>query len=121
MLLEDLQAREIEQLREEIARLKALLAPPGWQPPVEWSLTFTEGKVFAFLLTRDMATKQQIMDLLYWDRPNDEPEIKIVDVFICKMRKKLTPFGVQIATVWGQGYGVPDRMRYVLKDERVAA
>jgi two-component system cell cycle response regulator CtrA len=37
----------------------------------------------------------------------DEPEIKIIDVFICKLRKKLEDAsgGVNyIETVWGRGY-----------------
>ncbi len=39
----------------------------------------------------------------------DEPEIKIVDVFVCKLRKKLTSAGFEtpIETVWGQGYVMP--------------
>jgi two-component system cell cycle response regulator CtrA len=37
----------------------------------------------------------------------DEPELKIIDVFICKLRKKLDhASGGQnyIETVWGRGY-----------------
>jgi len=37
----------------------------------------------------------------------DEPELKIIDVFICKLRKKLDAVsgGVNyIETVWGRGY-----------------
>jgi two-component system cell cycle response regulator CtrA len=37
----------------------------------------------------------------------DEPEIKIIDVFICKLRKKLANAsnGMDyIETVWGRGY-----------------
>ena len=37
----------------------------------------------------------------------DEPEPKIIDVFICKLRRKLEladARGMSIDTVWGQGY-----------------
>jgi two-component system cell cycle response regulator CtrA len=37
----------------------------------------------------------------------DEPEIKIIDVFICKLRKKLTCVSNgkdYIETIWGRGY-----------------
>jgi two-component system cell cycle response regulator CtrA len=36
----------------------------------------------------------------------DEPEMKIIDVFICKLRKKLALAGADnlIGTVWGRGY-----------------
>lgn len=40
---------------------------------------------------------------MYYDRLNP-PDIKIVDVFVCKMRKKLRPYGITIDTVWGRGY-----------------
>lgn len=35
-----------------------------------------------------------------------EPEIKIVDVYVCKLRRKLGPAGRQIETVWGRGYRI---------------
>jgi two-component system cell cycle response regulator CtrA len=36
----------------------------------------------------------------------DEPDMKIIDVFICKLRKKLAQAGADelIETVWGRGY-----------------
>ena len=40
-----------------------------------------------------------------------EPEVKIIDVFICKLRKKLAEAagaGSQIETVWGGGYMLRD-------------
>jgi len=50
-------------------------------------------------------TKEMFLDHLYGGM--DEPEQKIVDVFICKLRKKiaaLTGDDHAIQTVWGQGY-----------------
>jgi two-component system cell cycle response regulator CtrA len=41
----------------------------------------------------------------------DEPEIKIIDVFICKLRKKLADASGgtnYIETVWGRGYMLKD-------------
>ena len=40
---------------------------------------------------------------------SDEPEAKIIDVFICKLRKKLVnASGGQdyIETIWGRGYAL---------------
>ena len=37
----------------------------------------------------------------------DEPEVKIIDVFICKLRKKLANASGgkdYIQTIWGRGY-----------------
>jgi two-component system, cell cycle response regulator CtrA len=50
-------------------------------------------------------TKEMFLNHLYGGM--DEPELKIIDVFICKLRKKLqAATGNQhyIETVWGRGY-----------------
>ena len=47
--------------------------------------------------------RERILTTLY-PIEADEAEIKIVDVIICKMRKKLEPLGVSIQTAWGRGY-----------------
>jgi two-component system cell cycle response regulator CtrA len=54
-------------------------------------------------------TKEQFLNHLYGGI--DEPELKIIDVFICKLRKKLATAtgGVNyIETVWGRGYVLRD-------------
>ena len=41
----------------------------------------------------------------------DEPELKIIDVFICKLRKKIAQANGgshYIETVWGRGYVLRD-------------
>jgi two-component system, cell cycle response regulator CtrA len=49
-----------------------------------------------------VCTKPEIMNHLYGGL--DEPEEKIVDVFVCKARRKLGQHGQLITTVWGRGY-----------------
>jgi two-component system cell cycle response regulator CtrA len=54
-------------------------------------------------------TKEMFLNHLYGGR--DEPELKIIDVFICKLRKKLaaaTSGENYIETVWGRGYVLRD-------------
>lgn len=54
-------------------------------------------------------TKEQFLNHLYGGI--DEPELKIIDVFICKLRKKLTSTTAAdsyIETVWGRGYVLRD-------------
>ena len=54
-------------------------------------------------------TKEMFLNHLYGGM--DEPELKIIDVFICKLRKKLAEAtgGVNyIETVWGRGYVLRD-------------
>ena len=53
--------------------------------------------------------KEMILDHLYGGM--DEPEFKIIDVFVCKLRKKLaqaTGGSHYIETVWGRGYVLRD-------------
>ncbi len=54
-------------------------------------------------------TKEMFLNHLYGGM--DEPELKIIDVFICKLRKKLSEAtGGEnfIETVWGRGYVLRD-------------
>lgn len=47
-------------------------------------------------------------ELIEWMYQLDhaEPQIKIIDVFVCKIRKKVKPLGVTIHTHWGKGYSM---------------
>ena len=54
-------------------------------------------------------TKEMFLNHLYGGM--DEPELKIIDVFVCKLRKKLanaTGGDSYIETVWGRGYVLRD-------------
>ncbi|MES1203089.1 MAG: response regulator transcription factor CtrA [Pseudomonadota bacterium] len=53
-------------------------------------------------------TKEMFLNHLYGGM--DEPELKIIDVFICKLRKKLQAAAGDhfIETVWGRGYVLRD-------------
>jgi DNA-binding winged helix-turn-helix (wHTH) protein len=62
-------------------------------------------------------TKEMFLQHLYAGM--DEPDMKIVDVFICKARRKLSAAGGDglIETVWGHGYSIRDpRKAQILAD-----
>lgn len=69
-------------------------------------LTGKEYAILELLMLRkgSVLTKETFLGHLYGGM--DEPEIKIIDVFICKLRRKLSLAGSAgiIETVWGQGY-----------------
>lgn len=78
---------------------------------VQVDLTGKEYQIIELLSLRKgtTITKEMIRNHLYGGM--DEPELKIVDVFICKLRKKLMeavdgPHGIE--TVWGRGYVLRD-------------
>ncbi len=66
-------------------------------------------------------TKEMFLNHLYGGM--DEPELKIIDVFICKLRKKLSNATVgenYIDTVWGRGYVLRDPQNNSLDETRMA-
>ena len=73
-------------------------------------LTGKEYSILELLILRKgmVLTKEAFLNHLYGGM--DEPEMKIIDVFICKLRKKLAHAGAPnlIGTVWGRGYMMRD-------------
>jgi two-component system cell cycle response regulator CtrA len=69
-------------------------------------LTGKEYSILELLVLRKgmVLTKEAFLNHLYGGM--DEPEMKIIDVFVCKLRKKLALAGADglIGTVWGRGY-----------------
>lgn len=96
--------RENDRLRERVDFLERALFASDVILPVEWRLTSSERRVFGVLLSREVATKSAVMTALYSDRCDEEPGIKIIDVFVCNLRKKVAPFDVKIVTEWGTGW-----------------
>ncbi len=90
---------------------------------VQVHLTAREYAMLELLVLRkgQVVTKDMFLNHLYSSM--DEPETKIIDVFICKLRRKLNVVGAHglIATVWGQGYVVRNKKEQVrLPDVPVA-
>jgi two-component system, cell cycle response regulator CtrA len=73
-------------------------------------LTGKEYAILELLVLRKgiVLTKDAFLNHLYGGI--DEPEMKIIDVFICKLRRKLQAKGAGhlISTVWGRGYVLRD-------------
>ncbi len=74
------------------------------------SLSRREYQILEVLVLRKGATvtKEAFLNHLYGGL--DEPEPKVIDVYICKIRKKLSDAlgaGSHIETVWGRGYSLP--------------
>lgn len=74
------------------------------------AITGREFEVLETLLLRRSAllTKERFMSRLYGDE--DGPDQRIIDVFICKLRRKLAAAGAAeiVRTVWGVGYVAED-------------
>jgi two-component system cell cycle response regulator CtrA len=74
-------------------------------------LTNKEYNILELLSLRKGTTLTKEMFLNHLYSGVDEPELKIIDVFVCKLRKKLaqaTGGKHYIETVWGRGYVLRD-------------
>lgn len=77
----------------------------------QFKLTSKEADVLTMLMKRPGSqSKNAILDFVY-GHSDETPEAKIIDVFICKLRKKLEPHRVAITTVWGKGYTLENEDR----------
>jgi two-component system cell cycle response regulator CtrA len=83
--------------------------------PKALHLTSKEQSILELMALKkgQVITKEQFLTHLY--NGIDEPEPKIIDVFVCKMRKKLyeASNGINyVETVWGRGYALkhPDEL-----------
>jgi two-component system cell cycle response regulator CtrA len=85
-------------------------------------LTGKEYAILELLVLRKgmVLTKEAFLNHLYGGL--DEPEMKIIDVFICKLRKKLAQAGADslIGTVWGRGYMIREPVSEVVPPMRPA-
>ena len=83
----------------------------AWVGDRKINLTGKEFQMLELLSMRKGTTLTKDMFLNYLYSGMDEPELKIIDVFMCKIRKKIaaaTGGENYIETVWGRGYVLRD-------------
>ncbi len=81
-------------------------------------LTSKEYAILELLSLRKGSTLTKEMFLNHLYGGIDEPELKIIDVFVCKLRKKLAQAAGgdnYIETVWGRGYVLKEPEGYIEK------
>ena len=95
---------DCEALREEILQLRADLAPPDLTTAVQNRMGFAPGP--ARVLSSLLAHKVRSGEQLNAGGPN-APKLGIVRIYIHDLRKA----GVDIKTITGHGYSLPDEER----------
>jgi len=95
---------EVVRCGDLVVRLDAQRAEVAGQPV---PLTVKEYQMLELLALRKGMTVSKDMFLSHFYSGRDEPGLKIIDVFMCKLRKKLAAMsgGIDyVETVWGRGY-----------------
>lgn len=95
----------IDLLEEEVRQYRDAIEVFRPYPP-EWGLTKTEGRALNALhrARSGFISREQLLVSLYGLEPDVEP--KIIDVYVCKLRRKLAGTGIEIRTSWGAGFGL---------------
>ena len=113
----DLMQRELETLRQTVADLTERLNVIAqdmllFELPAIDSTKLTPSERAVVKILHDHAgkpvDKRRLFSALYAARfsDRDQPGDKIIDVFICKVRRKLAGTGWEITTHWGMGYAL---------------
>lgn len=107
---------KIEELEETIRQLRAEDVIPAWNG---LRVTPSERALLSALATsRGICSHTYLLNRLL---SRNEVFPKTIDVFICRLRKKLRALDppILIETAWGGGYLMDDRNRAVLAERRV--
>lgn len=116
---------EIDTLREAVRRYEEILKPSLYAPKA-WRLTPSEEGVLLVLYgakTRVVHRERMLIGL--YGILADAPDQKTLDVFVCKIRRKLmeAQARISIETVWGRGWRLTEeshaRLHAVLTGEPV--
>jgi DNA-binding winged helix-turn-helix (wHTH) protein len=113
-----------QQLLDYCYSLEALLEANNYQDATSglvnlqtfFQLPPTQAKFLAILSEGRVCSKDYLLTKLY-PSDADAPGIKIIDVYLCKVRKKVEPHGISIRTIWGTGLQVeqPELLREIMQ------
>lgn len=87
--------------------------------PPEFCIPRNMGALLAMLLKREVVTREGAVLAIYSGMPNTwdkDPDPKIIDVFICKLRVRLKKYGIKVSCKWGLGYFMDGENKRKLRD-----
>lgn len=93
---------ENERLRTTIELLEQALGfDDAIAFPLEWGLTCSERRILGFLMRHGIVSRQALMTAVDTGTEMDD---RTIDSHIKRARKKLIRFGIQVETLYGEGY-----------------
>lgn len=106
--------QEVEFLREENRQLRESLVGAEFAFPAEWRLTRAEQLLLNSLYTGPNFFRGEEA-LRFASCRGNATDRDVVKVRVCGMRKKLKPAGIEIKTVWGEGYELTPGSAAIIK------
>ena len=94
---------ENETLRYRLAEAMSIFESKC-KTPAEWGLTSQQARIFAALLSSEIATHQQIRSAAFFGAEETEWARQHIACQVTRMRAKLKPFGMEIHPVYERGY-----------------
>lgn len=100
-------AQDTQRLVDRLEELEALLGVGNDDVSrIRSALGITpqSAEIVGFMLKRAVASRDALYIMLFGDRPEcDQPEMKIVDVQLCRARKALKRHDIEVRADWGLG------------------
>lgn len=99
---------EVQRLRDRVAELEELIGVSGnlvHRMQDHLRLTPIEAQVLGYLMRRSTAGREAMYLAIYGGLPErSQPDIKGLDVHVCRVRAVLKDHDVNVQTLWGVGW-----------------
>lgn len=108
---------EMEKMRDRLEQLEQILGIDRSETGrirQAFGLEPDLARIMGMLLKRNFVSHESLYVVMYGHRPECEwPDAKVLDVQICKLRRRLKPYAIVIATRWGEGWSmsVPNKVK----------
>jgi len=96
----------VADLEAQVAKLSSTPEFTITTPSAEFGFTPSEAGVFARLVATGFASNEDLLAMAK-GKGASAPKMKVIDVYICKIRKKVERFDIVIETLHGRGYRIP--------------
>jgi hypothetical protein len=101
---------EMEKMRDRVLQLEQILGIDSSETGrirEAFGLEPDLARIMGMLLKRNFVSHESLYTVMYGHRPECEwPDAKVLDVQICKLRRRLKPFAIVIVTRWGEGWSI---------------
>jgi DNA-binding response OmpR family regulator len=111
---------ELEALRDRVAELEEIVGLREKEPFLQrLPLTPQQVAILGVLYAAKggvVVTRVHVYEIVFGMRQEcEQPDPKIIDTVICKMRPRMMSNGVEIETVWGRGWLMTEQSKENLR------